>query len=307
MRRGEALLLRLLLAVAVPISGVRGDACLWAEPEAGLDNQCMGLGAAPGGRISRQQCEEYCCAHRYPLAKITAEDGVGTGGHCDLWQWAPPSELPDATYKWSCFIGVRAEDRGGAKYTCGKNAPDLAHVAWSGGQTCLGPAPSRWGAEFVLVFGLVACVYVGGGSAWGARVSGDAVHVRAHPHYSRWEAVHALCIDGVGFARGQRASSRQTLAGHREESRYHEAPSGAARDASRSHKSRRSEKKAKKEKPSADDGKTAPRDAADNTAPAAAADAAGAAGGGGGGGAAGRSGAPSVASGGGGRWVHIPT
>ena len=38
MRRGEALLLRLLLAVAVPISGVRGDACLWAEPEAGLDN-----------------------------------------------------------------------------------------------------------------------------------------------------------------------------------------------------------------------------------------------------------------------------
>ena len=87
-----------LLAMRVAAGG---DGCLWADPLIGVDKQCMGLLSAPGGRISREACEAYCCAHRSGPGGLPMENGQ----HCDLWQWMGVAVLPDASYKSTCFLG----------------------------------------------------------------------------------------------------------------------------------------------------------------------------------------------------------
>ena len=204
--------------------------CLWSEPLNGLDTQCMGLGAAPLGRGSQAECEAYCCNHRVgnpTSATMKTEDGVSTGTYCGVWQWMPPSQMPDATYKWSCFVGDSEK-----QYTCGKSQGELAPVKWAGGRKCLGLAPDNWGLTFVVVFGLGTALYVGGGSMIGARAYAGSASLRAHPHYQRWTEIRGLCADGLSFIRG----GRRTPAGHKECSGYAVAPSGEKRKKSKSSK-----------------------------------------------------------------------
>jgi hypothetical protein len=113
--------------------------CKWGEALSGLDKQCQGLGAAPGGHISAEECEAFCCHHSTfgTGGHFTPDDGRPSG-FCDLWQYMSVSDLPDATYKWTCFVGVS-----GTEYACGKNSPALAHVSWLGARHCLGTAPAR--------------------------------------------------------------------------------------------------------------------------------------------------------------------
>jgi len=161
---------------------------------------------------------------------------------------------------------------------------------WTGGKVCLGPT-TGWGLEFLVTFGLACGIYLGGGSAWGARVSGGAVGVRAHPHWRQWHELHALVRDGVGFAKGRK--------GAREEKLYVDTTGG---EQSPKGKGSKKEKKAKRTKGSGRRGATqesageASAAAAAVGLPAVAAAAAATA-----------APATSVASGGGGRWVHVPT
>lgn len=289
-------MMRAVLAAGLAV-GARGDACLWESSEAvsGLNKQCMGLGAAPVGHGSEAECEAYCCAHRFPLAKIVPEDGTGNG-YCDLWQWVSTEDLPDASYKWNCFIGTRPGDRGGAEYSCGTNQPSMAHIVWTGGRECLGPTPLWWGDRLIAVFAMMAGIYIGVGTVWGARVSGVSgrAAVRAHPHWRQWEEVAALVEDGVAFARGRRRAGGG-VGGEQRERLYVEAPGGDV--SPRGSKQGKKEKKAKRAK--GDGGNEAKKERSSSASPRpAAAEAAP---------AAPAAPATSVASGGGGRWVHIPT
>lgn len=212
----------------VPLAG--SSECLWSEPLTGLDIQCMGLGAAPLGRGTQAECEAYCCDHRVgnpASATMKTEDGVSTGEYCGVWQWMPPSQMPDSTYKWSCFVGGSEK-----QYTCGNSQGKLAHVTWSGGRKCRGLAPDNWGTTFVVIVGLGAALYVGGGSVIGARAYGGSTSLRAHPHYRRWTEIQGLCADGLAFVHNGRRASM----GQKEYSGYAEAPFGGKGKKSKSTK-----------------------------------------------------------------------
>jgi hypothetical protein len=58
-----------------------------------------------------------------------------------------------------------------------------------------------WGFSFLVSSGLCVALYVGGGSVFGARTSGRAPGLRAHPHHSNWIDAAGLVSDGVAFAR----------------------------------------------------------------------------------------------------------
>eukprot|EP01052_Picozoa_sp_SAG31_P002278 SAG31_NODE_79_length_27235_cov_6.268868_7_plen_187_part_00 len=185
------------MAPAVACAAGNDCGCKWGEELSGLDKQCMGLGAAPGGHISASDCEAFCCHHsRFGTGgEYTTADGV-KGGFCDLWQWLPVSALPDSTYKWNCFVGVS-----GTVYPCGKNQPALAHVSWSGSRQCLGVAPASWGWPFVLMFALSAALYFGGCTVYRQHIHGLAGWA-ALPHAVLWRELHALVADGMEFVRG---------------------------------------------------------------------------------------------------------
>eukprot|EP01051_Picozoa_sp_SAG22_P026048 SAG22_NODE_8021_length_690_cov_0.961083_1_plen_187_part_00 len=60
---------------------------------------------------------------------------------------------------------------------------------------------AEWGFSFLVSSGLCFCLYVGGGSVFGARTSGRAPSLRAHPHHSHWVVAAGLVSDGAAFAR----------------------------------------------------------------------------------------------------------
>lgn len=281
-------LLTTFLLLLPECCGAWGPGCLWREPLNGMDQQCMGLGAAPIGRANQAECEAYCCAHRDgnpASAKMKTADAVGAGEYCGLWQWLPPSQMPDASYKWSCFVGISGHD-----YACDKSQPALAHVTWAGGRGCLGPAPGNWGAIFLIAFGLSAALYVGGGSAVAAKASSSRMSLRAHPHYQRWAEIHGLCADGLSFVRGR---ARAPAARRSEHGRYTQAPSGAGSgvDAPKG-------KRSASAKHSSSKSKTAPREAAQQSHPQADL--------GNGASEEVQAGGSSTTASGGGRWVHVP-
>ena len=277
--------------------------CIWREPLSGLDKQCMGLGAAPGGHISAKECEAFCCAHRFGGG---ATDGVAgllvdqpaKIGFCDVWQWVSAAQLPDTTYKYTCFIGVRPEDNGGA-YSCGKNAPDLTSVRWEGGRDCAGLAPALWGDTVLLFVVVLGGLYFGLGTAYKRHTSG-ARGWAALPHAAFWLELRALVQDGMALARGaggrengQKGGRKADPAASREplltgSGRKHGESTGGKAGGSSSRKHSKSKRSAKKSsRAEGEGGAASPSPLAVAPAPAAAT-------------------APGTAAAAGGRWVHIP-
>ena len=166
---------------------------------------------------------------------------------------------------------------------------------------------SNWGSRFLVAFGLVSALYVGGGLAHGGR-SGRAPQRHglssAHPHAEQWRSLQGLVRDGVVFARaraqghqpGRAAGSAAPLLEVEEERRNRGGSSGGKEKTSK----QRSGKKESKEGSSPQSGgeRTSKRssggdrgnDAAAAPAPVTSAGPA----------------AAGTQAGDGGRWVHVP-
>lgn len=62
---------------------------------------------------------------------------------------------------------------------------------------------ASFGTLFAVVIFLVSALYVGGGLAYGIRSGHGGSGVRAHPHYTRWEAIAGLVSDGAAYAKAR--------------------------------------------------------------------------------------------------------
>ena len=59
---------------------------------------------------------------------------------------------------------------------------------------------SNWGAIFLLLTGVAAVLYIGGGLALGRHQRKASPHILAtHPHYAGWIAMLAVVQDGMSF------------------------------------------------------------------------------------------------------------
>ena len=65
--------------------------------------------------------------------------------------------------------------------------------------------PMEWGWPLIGFLAGAGAVYVVGGAAWGKRTrgGGGGSLLSAHPHFSDWRELGALCTDGAAYARGQ--------------------------------------------------------------------------------------------------------
>jgi hypothetical protein len=61
-----------------------------------------------------------------------------------------------------------------------------------------------WGLTVLLVLGVGGCLYVGGGIAYGKRAKGSSgPPLEAHPHFTLWQELGAMTMDGVAFSRAR--------------------------------------------------------------------------------------------------------
>jgi hypothetical protein len=225
--------------------------------------------------------------------------------------------------------------------TCDKSWADPASKCFKGITVTYRCGDSPWGWLFLAMLALGGGGYLAAGAAYATKVQGRKATgggagalLRLHPHFGKWTEVLGLVEDGVAYARGsqqrrggatsQRSSSaaaggndddarsrrRQEEEEEEEEQEEGGNEGGRGRDknkqkARQGHRSS-GEKKGKKERGK----KAAGREKAEPllaAAPAAPAPTATSATSGGGAAGAGAGGAKATASGGGGRWVHVPT
>jgi hypothetical protein len=156
---------------------------------------------------------------------------------------------------------------------------------------------SNWGSSFLLLCALGSAVYVGGGSAYGARAGGGgALALQSHPHYRRWGELRGLCEDGLRFVRA--GGSRPPRA-PRQGGGYVAAPAAGGSDDAEPRGDRKDKRNKEKRTSSSGGKKGKERGGGEEVAAPVVATAS----------------APAVvavasegtASAGGGRWVHMPT
>ena len=163
---------------------------------------------------------------------------------------------------------------------------------------------SAWGVPLLLTFGLCGIAYVGLGILYGrTRHTRVSMSVRAHPHWSKWQEVYSLARDGMSFvrdggkARAQRAGytpvprAPPEREGSSSGSKTERGPGGDAK----AKRAKQDKKEERKERPDAPRPPSKPGHNPEDScaSPSGSAGIEPAAG-------------KSVASGGGGRWVHIP-
>ena len=166
-------------------------------------------------------------------------------------------------------------------------------------------AQPAWGWSVVALLAGATALYVGLGMLHGSQVKGRRGW-EALPHREFWVEARGMVEDGVRFASGRQQSGRRGGAGPREPLVSGQAAPSEASDAAKEDRRRGKEKKQKREKKSRQPSRHPERAAAgdgdgDRSAPAAEANNGGA-GVDDGADGAGRT----TASGGGGRWVHVP-
>ena len=160
-----------------------------------------------------------------------------------------------------------------------------------------------WGAQFLLVVGVVVAAYVGGGVALSGRKGG----LRVHPHHQRWTQLAGLVADGLATVRGHRGGGGGR-ASARAPARRQASSTGARPAQPGSAAGGRSSEPgaAKSKRPKEKRTRTSGRDTRDGEAlllgqaPQAVLEAAR-------GGDKARAPAKDTASAGGGRWVHLPS
>ena len=163
------------------------------------------------------------------------------------------------------------------------------------------PLLSQWGIQFLLCLVAGSAAYVGGGAAYGKRHGGGSGGrlIEAHPHFARWKEVEALAMDGLAYSRARMGGGGGRGAGYRRVSSAEVRKEGGAQPERKKEKQRKEktprEKRESGKKDKKKEGKREERAEAKAPAPAPAAAASPAA-----------ATVASTASGGGGRWVHVP-
>ena len=167
---------------------------------------------------------------------------------------------------------------------------------------------SAWGVPLLLTFGLCGIAYVGLGILYG-RTRGHtraSMSVRAHPHWNQWKEVYSLARDGMRFARGGGRARAQRAGytpvprapaereGSSSGSRKERGPGGDAKKAKRAKQDRKEGGKERTDAP-----RPEPQSGHSPDASCAGSSSAGS-------GSTGPATGKSAASGGGGRWVHVP-
>ena len=80
---------------------------------------------------------------------------------------------------------------------------------------------SAWGFSFVNIFGALSLLYVAAGVGFAAKTQGKSVALVSHPHYTQWQEVRGLVMDGIEYAKvgraagGSRGGARQVHASSR--------------------------------------------------------------------------------------------
>ena len=171
---------------------------------------------------------------------------------------------------------------------------------WCGGgcSMTVNEVVCSWGAPFTLLAALALALYVGGGVLFASRTKGRPMQPQSHPHWDSWQELRALVFDGMDFAKvraggGASARGRAGRGGGGKTASAVE-PKKEKKAAQKHGASKPNEKKEKKER------KAKERDSpllegADEGVPEAAAA------------AAAPSGPKATPSGGGGKWVHMPS
>lgn len=228
----------------------------------------------PGGgelKVQKAATAQECC------------DACGAEPGCTAAAW----NGNDENHLDRCYMkGVGALPKPSSSNTIGCQ-PKTALVGGSAG----------WGAELLLTVGLAVVAYVGGGVVLGG---GDGGGLRKHPHHQWWGQVAMLVADGVATVRGGGRSShhQQQPPGARPE-RGVPVPAGEGSPDGRAKKSKRHKEKRGKQKSGRQADAVAPLlpVLAPPPPPPPPAEAS----------RANAAREPGTASGGGGRWVHVPT
>ena len=154
--------------------------------------------------------------------------------------------------------------------------------------------PGSLGSQLVVAVCACSAIYLVGGVAYNVKAKGMKPSAEALPNREFWFGVAALARDGVAFARGGGARQpRQSRGGYhaapeQEESPKHGKKRSKGRERKEGKEGKESGHSSSSRKPKSDRGSpsAAPPEPAAEPGPAP---------------------APSTASGGGGRWVHVPT
>ena len=235
-----------------------------------------------------------CTTTEVPIGNLN----IGAGTECDGKEQCIVSSCPCASAMpgTTCPPGV----------TCDPHWKDPAPRCPKGMTVIYRCGDSPWGWVFFVLLTLGGGSYVAVGVAYAQRVQGrratgggSQALLRLHPHFGKWAEVLALAEDGVAYTSGRRATRtprpeqrgdkvEKTKQAHSEEKKEKKE-----RGSSSAEKKEKKERSKKSEKAGA---KQPLLEAAAAPSPAAPASSNPTAGG------------PKVtASGGGGRWVHVPT
>jgi hypothetical protein len=166
---------------------------------------------AVGPHESAEACERWCCDATHLSKGPDVQGGweaslSSTGPGCDGWQFDTVAGKGNG----GCWVSI-AGGNGGRPLQIEPplSAPDpTAPGAWMGATGCTRPKPA--GATFVVVFCLLAAVYLAGGVIVGRRTGrpssgGRLGALSAHPHAQHWEELQGLCRDGLRLVQGWRS------------------------------------------------------------------------------------------------------
>eukprot|EP01047_Picozoa_sp_COSAG01_P072263 COSAG01_NODE_11445_length_1931_cov_1.588428_2_plen_418_part_00 len=259
------------------------------------------------GVMSNEYCAVACINYAPRIPKMTsiiyAASQAGYACFCGSDTDAQHAAATDKSVGWDeCNAECGCPTGQNNAYCGGKGLSPRGKA----GETCGGPWKNavmridcglRWGWQFLIVFALGGCAYIGLGVARPCfRNKGLPLRqmLSVHPHYAHWREVAALCRDGLHYAQA-RVHGRQPVA-RREVTKASSPQSASSSKASkRGSQSSDSGKGPKKKGKSQSKSKSKSKNAASAEEVRESLV-----------GSGDRSGATGTAAGGGGRWVRVP-
>jgi len=284
------------------------DVCVNAQtPD--VASQCPGPGAKCGvkcepGAMSLTLCAELCNDLGYAISGVEYANQCNCGHQLAAFALAEGGQdTSEAECKSGC-AGCPGEGPFKGRPQCDACKCPGDKSQWCGGGCAMSvrEVVCSWGSPFLILFALGLCGYVGGGVAWARKTKGLPMALGSHPHHDGlWVEVRGLCMDGVEFAQSQSGvrivsvgQGRPRKGGGDGGGSYGAVDAGGGSPGGKRRKEKKEKKKERKEGKGDREGKHEGKNSRAEETVGAAAPEAGARG-------------VSTASGGGGRWVHVPT
>lgn len=228
-----------------------------------------------------------CTPSAVPIGNLNAFAGT----ECDGKEKCTVSNCP-CTAGTTCPPGV----------TCDPNWVDPARSCPKGMTVTYRCGDASWGWTFLALLAVGCGSYAGAGVVYAQRVQGrkatgggNQALLRLHPHFGKWAEVFALMEDGVAYVSGRRATRTgppESLLDETQKTSQGHGLSGQKKE--KKEKKEKRDKKERGKRPEKVESKQVLLDTAGSSPTPASTDC--------------NAGRPkATASGGGGRWVHVPT